>query len=246
MSELCESNFDVEAYLASAGPGRTIVQLRDNQALFLQGQSADSVYYLQSGGAKLTISRNGKEATITHLSAGEFMGEESLSGTSALHTATATSTTDCAALKIERGEMIRVMHEELALSERFFIFLLARGMRIESDLVDQLFNSSERRLAKTLLLMANFGDIDASERLIPEITEERLAEIVGTTRSTVGFFMNRFCKLGLIDYNGGLRVRKTLLNVILHDEFPGDNTAKPAIEDIPRNHERQSAEPYLS
>ena len=234
MFELGKSNFDVAAYLASAGPGRRIVKLRESQTLFLQGESADAVFYLQSGGAKLTISKNGKEATITHLSAGEFMGEESLSSAGALHTATATTTTDCMALKIERGEMIRVMHEELAFSERFFTFILARGMRIESDLVDQLFNSSERRLAKTLLLMANFGDIDESERVIPEITEERLAEIIGTTRSTVGFFMNRFCKLGLIDYNGGLRVRKTLLNVILHDQFPGDNTAKPAIEDIPQ------------
>ena len=233
MPELC-SNFDVEAFLATAGPGRTIVTLHESQTMFSQGDSADSVFYLQSGGAKLTISRNGKEATITHLSAGEFMGQESLSSAGTLHTATATSMTACTALKIERGEMIRVMHEQLALSERFFTFLLARGMRIESDLVDQLFNSSERRLAKTLLLMANFGDIDESERLIPAITEERLAEIIGTTRSTVGFFMNRFCQLGLIDYSGGLRVRKTLLNVILHDQFPGDNTSKPPIEDLPR------------
>ena len=234
MLELCKSDFDVEVFLASAGPGRTIVKMHESQTLYLQGESADSVFYLQSGGAKLTIARNGKEATITHLSAGEFLGEESLSSAGAMHSATATSMTDGTALKIERGEMIRVMHEELALSGRFFTFLLARGMRIESDLVDQLFNSSERRLAKTLLLMANFGDIDESERLIPDITEERLAEIIGTTRSTVSFFMKSFCKLGLIDYNGGLRVRKTLLNVILHDQFPGDNTAKPAIEDIPQ------------
>ena len=233
MLELCKSIFDVEAFLASAGPGRTIVNLQESQTLFSQGDSADFVFYLQNGGAKLTISRNGKEATITHLSAGEFMGEESLSKAGVLHTATATSVTGCAVLKIERGEMIRMMHKETALSARFFTFLLARGMRIESDLVDQLFNSSERRLAKTLLLMADFGDIDESERLIPAITEERLAELVGTTEPTVSFFMKRFCELGLIDYSGGIRVRKTLLNVILHDQLPGDNTAKPVIEDLP-------------
>jgi CRP/FNR family transcriptional regulator, cyclic AMP receptor protein len=234
MFELEKPAFDAAAFLASVGIGRSIVTLHGTQTFFSQGESADSVFYLQSGRAKLTVAKNGREATITLLSAGEFIGEESLASVGALHTATATTITDCAALKIERGEMIRVMHEEPALSERFFAFLLARGMRIESDLIDQLFNSSERRLARTLLLMAGFGELDESERLIPEITEERLAEMLGIPRSTVSFFMNRFCELGLIDYNGGIRVRKALLNVILHDQFPGDNTAKPAIKDLPR------------
>lgn len=234
MFELEKPAFDATAFLASAGFGRRIVKLHGKQTFFSQGESADSVFYLQSGRAKLTVAKNGREATITLLSAGEFIGEESLARTGALHTATATSITDCAALKIERREMIRVMHEEPALSERFFAFLLARGMRIESDLFDQLFNSSERRLAGRLLLMAEFGELDESERLIPEITEERLAEMIGTPRSTVSFFMNRFWELGLIDYKGGIRVRKTLLNLMLHDQFPGDNTAKPTIMDVPR------------
>ncbi len=214
--------------------GRRIVELHGEQNFFSQGESADSIFYLQSGQARLTVSKNGREATITHLSAGEFMGDESLASAGARHTATATSVTDCMALQIERGEMIRVMHSEPALSDRFFKFLLARGMRIESDLVDQLFNSSERRLARTLLLMAEFGELDESARLIPEITEDKLAKMIGAPRSAVSFFMDRFRELGLIDYSGGIRVRKTLLNVMLHDQLPGDNTAKPVIEDIPR------------
>ncbi len=234
MLELCKSAFDAAIFLASAGPGRRIVKLQGKQTLFLQGEPADSVFYLQSGRARLTVvSRNGKEATITLLSAGEFMGEESLASVGALRTATATSVTDCTALKIEKDEMIRVMREEPALSEIFLRFVLARGVRIESDLVDQLFDSSERRLARILLLKADFGDLDESERLIPEITEESLAQMIGTPRSTVSFFMKRFCELGLIDYNGGIRVHKALLNVILHDQLPGDNAAKPAIMDIP-------------
>jgi CRP-like cAMP-binding protein len=234
MPELEKPAFDAALFLATAGVGRSLVTLHGNQTFFSQGDAADSVFYLQSGRAKLTVCKHGLEATITLLSAGEFLGEESLASASTRHTATATSIIDCTALKIERAEMIRVMHSEFALSERFFKFLLARGMRIESDLVDQLFNSSERRLARTLLLMAAFGELDEAERLIPEITEERLAEMIGASRSDVSFFMNRFCELGLIDYSGGIRVRKALLNVILHDQFPGDNTAKPAIMDIPR------------
>jgi CRP-like cAMP-binding protein len=234
MLELGKPTFDAAVFLASAGTGRRIFRLQGTQTFFLQGEPADSVFYLQSGRARLTVvSQNGKEATITLLSPGEFVGEESLASAGALRTATATSVTDCTALKIEREEMIRVMHEEPTLSEAFLRFVLARGVRIESDLVDQLFDSNERRLAKILLLMADFGDLDVSDRLIPEITEESLAEMIGTLRSTVTFLLNRFCELGFIDYNGRILVHKALLNVILHDQLPGDNAAEPAIMDIP-------------
>jgi len=233
MSELEKPAFDAEEFLASAGLGRRIVTLHENQSFFSQGEAADAVFYLQSGRAKLTVlSRNGKVATITLISAGEFVGEESLASVGALHMATATSMTDCIALKIEREEMLRVMHEELPLSDIFMRFLLARGMRIQSDLVDQLFNSSEKHLARILLVMAEFGDHNEPDRLLPEITEERLAEMIGTSQSSVSFFMNRFRELGLIDYDGRIRVRKALLNVVLHDKMPGDNAVKPAIDDM--------------
>ena len=223
--------FDTEAFLASAGLGRKIIKLQEKKKFFSQGEAADSVFYLQSGQAKLTVvAKNGMEATITLLSAGEFVGEESLASVGALHMATATATSDCTALKIERGEMLRVIHEEQPLTARF---LLARGMRIQSDLVDQLVNSSEKRLASILLLMAEFGESGESRVLIPEISEETLADTVGTTQPMVSFFLNRFRKLGLIDYDGRIRVHKALLNVVLHDQFPGDNASKPAIIDIP-------------
>jgi CRP-like cAMP-binding protein len=235
MIELEKPAFDAKAFLASAGLGRRIVTLNENENFFSQGEAADAVFYLQSGRAKLTVvSRNGKEATITFISAGEFVGEESLASVGALHMATATAISDCAALKIEREEMLRAMHEELPLSDIFMKFLLARGMRIQSDLVDQLFNSSEKHLARILLVMAEFGNHNEPERLIPEITEERLAEMIGTPQTSVSFFMNRFRELGLIDYDGRIRVHKALLNVVLHDKMPGDNAVKPAIDDIPQ------------
>ena len=235
MLEYEKPAFDTEAFLASAGLGRIIVKLREKQTFFSQGEPADSVFYLQSGRAKLTVvATNGKEATITLLSAGEFVGEESLASVGALHMATATATADCTALKIERGEMLRVMHDEQPFTARFLQFLLARGMRIQSDLVDQLFNSSEKRLARILLLMAEFGETGESEVLIPEVSEKTLAETVGAAQSSISFFLNRFRDLGLIDYDGRIRVHKALLNVILHDQFPDDNAVKPAIIDIPR------------
>jgi len=163
------------------------------------------------------MSRAGKEATIALLSVGDFVGEESVAGTPGLRMATATAITQCTALKIERAEMIRVMHEERAFSDVFLRFLLDRSMRTQADLVDQLFNSSEKRLARILLLMAEFGQPGETETLIPKISQETLAEMIGTTRSRVSFFMNRFRKLGFIDYNGGIKVHKSLLNVILHD-----------------------------
>jgi CRP/FNR family transcriptional regulator, cyclic AMP receptor protein len=208
--------FDAPAFLAEAGLGRTIVQLKSKQAFFSQGGPADSIFYLQSGRAKLTVfSENGKEATITLFGVGDFVGEESLATVGGLRLATAI--TACTALKIEREEMVRVMHEEHSFSDLFVKFLLARSMRTQADLVDQLFNSSEKRLARILLLLAEFGKPGEPESLIPEITQETLAEMIGTTRSRVSFFMNRFRKLGFIEYNGRIRVHKSLLNVVLHD-----------------------------
>jgi CRP/FNR family cyclic AMP-dependent transcriptional regulator len=210
--------FDAGAFLANAGLGRKIVQLKAKEPFFAQGNPADCVFYLQTGRAKLTVvSKSGKEATITLLSAGDFVGEESIAAVVGLRLATATAVSNCTALKIEREEMLRVIHEEHAFSDLFLSFLLARSMRTQADLVDQLFNSSEKRLARILLLMAEFGKAGEPETLIPQITQETLAEMIGTTRSRVNFFMNRFRKLGFIEYNGQIRVHKSLLNVILHD-----------------------------
>jgi CRP/FNR family cyclic AMP-dependent transcriptional regulator len=218
MSESKSIRFDAAAFLTSAGLGRRIVQFKPKQTFFLQGNPADSVFYLQKGRAQLTVvSRNGKEATISLLSAGDFVGEESIAGAVGLRLTTATAITTCSALKIERVEMIRVIHEERAFSDLFLKFLLTRSMRTQADLVDQLFNSSEKRLARILLLLAEFGKPGEPESLIPEITQETLAEMIGTTRSRVSFFMNRFRKLGFIEYNGRIRVHKSLLNVVLHD-----------------------------
>jgi CRP-like cAMP-binding protein len=176
------------------------------------------VYYLQSGRAKLTVvSKSGKEATISLLAAGEFVGEECLAGVVGLRLATAVAVTACTALKIERDEMIRVIHEEHVFSDMFLKFVIARSIRTQADLVDQLFNSSEKRLARILLLMAEFGTKGEEVTQIPKITQETLAEMIGTTRSRVSFFMNRFRKLGFIDYDGRIRVHKSLLNVVLHD-----------------------------
>jgi CRP/FNR family cyclic AMP-dependent transcriptional regulator len=239
MLELEKSAFDAGAYLASAGSGRRIVKLRGEQTFFSQGEAADAVFYLQSGCAKLTVvSKYGKEATITLLSAGEFIGEESLASAEALHKSSSTSITDCTALKIERQEMIRVLHEEHFFSKLFIKFLLARGERLQTNLVDQFFDSSERRLACTLLVIAKFGEPDESEWLNPEVSEEALAEMIGAPLSSVNFFMNRFRELGLIEHDGRIRVHHALLNMILHDQLPGDNTAKPAIINIPRRQQK--------
>jgi CRP-like cAMP-binding protein len=227
--------FDLAAFLATAGIGRRIVQLKPKQAFFSQGGVADSIFYLQTGRAKLTVvSHDGKEATIALIPAGEFVGEESLASLGALHMATASALTPCTALRIEREEMIRVMHQENSLSEMYLKFLLVRSMRAQADLVDQLFNSSERRLARILLIMAEFGEPGESEHLLPPITQETLAEMIGTTRSRVSFFMNRFRRLGLIEYNGRIRVHKSLLNVVLHDAFTERNPERSADSSSPR------------
>jgi CRP/FNR family transcriptional regulator, cyclic AMP receptor protein len=221
--------FDLAAFLEEAGVGRRVVHLQPKQVFFSQGSSADAIFYLRTGRAKLTVvSPEGKEATVALLTSGEFIGEESLASVGGIHLATATAIVDCSALKIAREEMIRVMHEERSLSEMYMKFLLARSMRTQADLVDQLFNSSEKRLARILLLMAEFGEPGELGPLIPHITQETLAEMIGTTRSRVSFFMNRFRKLGLIEYNGRIRVHKSLINVILHDQFTERNPETPS------------------
>lgn len=210
--------FDVSTFLASTGQGRRMVRVKAKQALFTQGQAANAVFYLHAGRAKLTVvAKTGKEATITMLNAGDFVGEESIAAVAGLHMATASAITACTALRIERHEMMRAMHAEHSLSDRFLAFLLVRSMRTQADLVDQLFNSSEKRLARILLLMAEFGTANEPVTTIPQITQETLAEMIGTTRSRVSFFMNRFRKMGFIEYNGRIRVHKSLLNVVLHD-----------------------------
>jgi CRP-like cAMP-binding protein len=212
--------FDVASFLESSGVGRRNVRIRANNSLFSQGGAADCVFYLQSGRAKLTVvSSKGKEATITTLAPGEFVGEECIGEPAGVRMATAIAVTACTALRIERDEMIRVLHEEHAFSDLFVKLLLARSIRTQSDLVDQLFNSSEKRLARVLLVMAEFGKPGEPETLIPMISQESLAEMIGTTRSRVSFFMNRFRKLGYIDYDGRIRVNKSLLNVVLLDKL---------------------------
>jgi len=238
--------FDAAAFLASAGLGRKIVQLKPKENFFTQGEPADSVFYLQRGRAKVTVlSSTGKEATITLLVGGDFVGEEALAAGAGLRLSSASAITACTAMKIQRNEMLRVIHEEHRFSDLFLKFLLARSMRIQADLVDQLFNSSEKRLARILLLMAEFarpvdqqpgvdlglGSASVPDMLIPKISQETLAEMVGTTRSRVSFFMNRFRKLGFIDYDGRIRVHKSLLNVILHDQTPEGREDDPLTRD---------------
>jgi CRP/FNR family cyclic AMP-dependent transcriptional regulator len=218
MVDLEKLAFDIAAFLTIAGLGRGVIHLAPKQPFFSQGDLADCIFYLEKGRARITVvSQAGKEATIAHVSAGEFVGEESLASPSGLRLSTATAVTACTALKIARDEMVRAMHEEHDFSDLFLKFLLARSMRIQADLVDQLFNSSEKRLARILLLMAEFGQPGDTDRLIPKISQETLAEMIGTTRSRVNFFMNRFRKLGFIDYDGRIRVHRSLLSVVLHE-----------------------------
>jgi CRP/FNR family transcriptional regulator, cyclic AMP receptor protein len=236
MVEIEKPKFDVAAFLASAGLGRSIVRLAPKEAFFSQGDPADCVFYLQTGRAKVTVvSTAGKEATITLVSSGHFMGEGALAAPDGLRLSTATTITACTALKIWRNEMIRVMHEENSFSELFLKFLLEQSMRIQADLVDQLFNSSEKRLARVLLLMAEFGKPGEPAQYIPKISQETLAEMVGTTRSRVNFFMNRFRKLGFIEYNGRIRVHRSLLNAVLLDQVSVPNLEKPAGPASPRS-----------
>ena len=227
MVELEKPEFDTAAFLASAGLGRTIIQLAPREPFFSQGDPADSVFYLQTGRAKVAVvSSAGKEATISLLSAGDFVGEEALAAVPGLRLSTATAITACTALRISREEMIHVMHQEHSLSDLFLKFLLERSMRVQADLIDQLFNTSEKRLARILLLMAEFGKPGDPEQYLPKVSQETLAEMIGTTRSRVSFFMNRFRKLGFIEYNGRIKVHKSLLNAVLLDQMPEQNHVK--------------------
>jgi CRP-like cAMP-binding protein len=212
------ASFDPEAFLEKTGLGRTLVELKKNQILFSQGDEADAVFYIQKGNLKLTVvSQRGKEATVALLGPGNFVGEACIAAAERIRTLSATALTRCTLMRIKKEEMIRVLHQEHAFADVFVSFLLDRNARIQADLVDQLFNSSEKRLARVLLLLANFGKEGRPESVIPKISQEVLAEMIGTTRSRVNFFMNRFRKLGFIDYNGTLEVHSSLLNVILHD-----------------------------
>ncbi|MEX2008591.1 MAG: Crp/Fnr family transcriptional regulator [Dongiaceae bacterium] len=209
--------FDPQPFLASVGNGRSIVNYQRGQLIFRQGDAADSVFYIHEGKVQITVvSEQGKEGVIGVLEAGEFFGEGCLAG-QPLHIATASATAECAIARIEKEAMIRKLRDEPAFSQQFMAYLLSRNVQIESDLVDQLFNSSEKRLARVLLMLAQFGKDGKMEPVIPDINQELLAARVGTMRSRVNFFMNKFRKLGFIDYNGSLKVHSSLLNVIVHD-----------------------------
>jgi len=211
-------DFDPKKFLATIGEGRKVVAFPKKQTIFSQGDAADAVFYIQDGRVRLTVvSKIGKEATLGILSEGDFFGEGSLAGQT-LRMGSAAAMTDCELMRIDKKAMIRALHQEHTLSDLFTAYLLARNIRYEADLVDQLFNSSEKRLARTLLMLAHFGKEGVPETVVPRISQETLAEMVGTTRSRVSFFMNRFRKLGFLDYGeSGMQVHSSLLNVILHD-----------------------------
>jgi CRP-like cAMP-binding protein len=211
-------DFDPAAFLANAGLGRKIVHLGNKERAFSQGDPAATVFYIQSGRIKLSvIAKTGKEATIALLGAGDFCGEGCVASSQHIRVVSACAITPCVLLKIDRKEMIRALHQEQSLSDIFVAYLLERNARVQEDLVDQLFNSSEKRLARVLLLLAQFGKDGAPETVIPKISQEVLSEMVGTTRSRINFFMNRFRKLGFIVYNGSIEVHPALLSVVLHD-----------------------------
>ena len=213
-------SFNVKVFLTTVEGGTSVSNYRKKRRIFAQGDVADSVLYVQEGQVKLSIiSERGKEAVVALHNKGDFFGEGCLSG-QPLRLATATATTDCVITRLDKATVVRVLHDEPKFSEMFLTYILARNARVEEDLVDQLFNSSEKRLARLLLLMANFGKEGRPEPVIAKVSQETLAEMVGTTRSRVSFFMNKFRKLGFIEYNGELKVHNSLLNVVLHDN-PG-------------------------
>ena len=220
--------FDVHAFLSKTGLGRTIVQYPATSVIFAQGDPADAVFYVQQGRAKLTVvSKQGKEATVALLAEGDFLGEECIASDQPVRTTSALAITACSVLRIERKVLLDVLHKQHAFSDMLVAFLVVRNSQIQADLVDQLFNSAEKRLARALLLLTRFGKEDRLEPVLPKISHEALAEIVGTTRARVTFFMNRFRKLGFIDYNGGLEVRSTLLDVVLHENLPAAPSRTP-------------------
>jgi CRP/FNR family transcriptional regulator, cyclic AMP receptor protein len=208
--------FDVEAYLDSTGPARRVARYRRGEVIFAQGDAGNDVRYIQKGAIKLSVlSSIGKEAVVAILAPGDFFGEGALAG-QPLRIGTATAVVASSVLIIEKESMVRLLHEEPSFSDRFITYMLTRNMRIEADLVDQLFNSSEKRLARTLLLLARYGQSNPP-RTLPKISQETLAEMIGATRSRVNFFMNKFRKLGFIEYNGGLKINSSLLSIVLHD-----------------------------
>jgi CRP/FNR family cyclic AMP-dependent transcriptional regulator len=210
--------FDPKAYLAKANGGKTITKYQLNQIVFSQGDPADFVFYIRDGKVKITVmSEQGKEAVVAILGPDEFCGEGCLAG-QPRRMATAVAMTECEIMRLEKATMIQILHNEPAFSEMFVSHLLARTIRVEEDLVDQLFNSSEKRLARALLLLANFGKEGAPSPIIAKVSQETLAEMIGTTRSRVSFFMNKFRQLGFIDYNGHIEVHSALLNIVLHDQ----------------------------
>ncbi len=209
--------FDPERFLSTIGEGRKIVAVPKKKTVYAQGAACDAVFYIQKGKVRLTVvSKSGKEATIGILSPGDFFGEGGLAG-QPVRMGSATAMTDCELMRIDKQAMMLALHREHTLSDMFVAYLLGRNIRYEEDLVDQLFNSSEKRLARILLLLAHFGKEGKPESVVPKISQETLAEMIGTTRSRVSFFMNRFRKLGFIHYNGGLQVHSSLLNIVLHD-----------------------------
>jgi CRP-like cAMP-binding protein len=245
-------SFDPVTYLATPGVGRRILHFKSKHAFFTQGSDADSVFYIQTGRARLNVvSKRGKEATVTLLAAGDFVGDESLVGEGEIHKATACAISACVTMKIDRAEMQRALKEEHGFSEFFLKFIVTRGIRSQADLIDQLFNSSEKRLARTLLMMAEYGGPDEPEDSIPLITQETLAEMIGTTRSRVSFFMNRFRNLGYIEYKykGRIQVHGSLLSVVLRGELPEENSSRPKLLDLSpsaaRSAERASEFLYL-
>jgi CRP/FNR family cyclic AMP-dependent transcriptional regulator len=217
MTEKKNSVFDPRRFLTDAGKGKTIVAIEKDKIVFSQGDPADSVHYIQKGKVKLTVvSKVGKEAVIAVLGANDFFGEGCLAGQQ-LRMATATAMSECSITRMAKSTVVETLQKERAFSELLLAYMLSRTIRIEEDLVDQLFNSSEKRLARALLLLANFGKEGKPEKIIPKINQETLAEMIGTTRSRVSFFMNKFRKMGFIRYNGSLEVHSSLLNVVLHD-----------------------------
>jgi CRP-like cAMP-binding protein len=207
----------VQLFLDSAGLGRRVAKFREKETVFAQGNQAKSVMYIQEGGVKLSVVNElGKEAVVAILGPGDFFGEGCLAGQS-ICMATATSIAPTTVLVIEKDQMLSVLHKEHEFSDRFIAYMLARNIRVEEDLVDQLFNSSEKRLARTLLLLARYGAQEKPQKVIPRVSQEMLAEMIGTTRSRVNFFMNKFRKLGFIQYNGEIHVNKSLLSVVLHE-----------------------------
>jgi CRP/FNR family transcriptional regulator, cyclic AMP receptor protein len=209
--------FDVKLFLDSAGLGRRVTRFEAKETVFAQGDPAKNVIYIQQGSVKLTVvNETGKEAVVAILKPGDFVGEGCLAGQSTCMM-TATTIAPTTVLVIEKDEMTRLLHKEQEFSDRFIAYMLARNIRVEGDLIDQLFNSSEKRLARTLLLLAHYGETGQTQKMLPKVSQEVLAEMVGTTRSRVNFFMNKFRKLGFIKYNGGLQINTSLLSVVLHD-----------------------------